>query len=94
MKLPPHGNGSGNIEICVSDRGNWIVIYPGAAESLPPQLPILLSRTMEGWFAERPHLRPRSATSIVQDGNTVLIHAFYEQVSAPAREMPPRPSGE
>lgn len=94
MKPRPHGNGSGNITVNMSDRGGWVVIYPGSLESLPPQMPIVLSRAMEEWFSELPHLRLRSAMSIVQEGNTVMIHAFYEQVAWPAGEKPPQPSGE
>jgi hypothetical protein len=87
----PKGNGSGKFQINVTDKGGWIVIYPAQPHSLPTDLPVHLSRTMEQWFIERPHLRIRSAVPIVQDGNTIIIHAFYDQVLWP-QPAPPTPS--
>lgn len=83
MKPQPKGNGSGQVQITLTDKGGWLVIYPAQLHSLPHELPIFLSRALEDWFRERPHLRLRSACPIVQDGNTVVIHAFYDQVFWP-----------
>jgi hypothetical protein len=88
MMGQPHGNGSGKIEILATDKGGRLVVYPARSDALPHDLPIHLSRTMEAWFQERPHLRIRSATSIVQDGSTVILHVFYDQVFWPQPTPP------
>lgn len=83
MKAKPHGNGSGKLDILLTDKGGWLVVYPARRADLPEDLPVHLSRVMEKWFHERPHLRIRSALPIVQNGNTVVIHVFYEQITWP-----------
>ena len=98
MKAKPHGNGSGKLDILLTDKGGWLLVYPSRQNDLPEDLPIHLSRALEEWFQERPHLRIRSAMSVVQEGNTVVIHAFYEQIlwpqNLPARDRPKPARGE
>jgi hypothetical protein len=92
MKGQPKGNGSTKFQINLTDKGGWLVVYPAQQLNLPPDLPVHLSRALEEWFSERPHLRIRSGFPIVQDGNTIAIHAFYEQIFWPPTK-PAAPPG-
>ena len=92
MKHQQGGNGSGKIDIAHLDHGGWVVFRPITKEARnSAELPVALGWVMEHWFLQRPHIKPSSTTAILENGNTVEIHAFYEQVSWPPQEAQPEP---
>jgi hypothetical protein len=88
MHFRHEGNGHGQGKVLATDKGGWVIFYPEALDNLPERLPILLSQVMENWFGQRPQVRCKSAVGIVMGGQTVAIHAFYEQVSWPQPVAP------
>jgi hypothetical protein len=49
----------------------------------PDSLPFYLSHALTAWFRQHAHLRMRLAVPIVRDGETVELHAWYDQVQFP-----------
>ncbi len=63
-------------------RASWLRVYLDAGEP-PNDLPFYLSHSLAAWFRQRPQLRLRFVVPIVRDGETVELHAWYDQVQFP-----------
>ncbi len=61
----------------------WAVrVYLGHGEPTG-EVARFLSHSLTKWMRERPHLRLRFAVPINRDGDTVELHAWYDQVLFP-----------
>jgi len=60
------------------DMGGWVRVYLGQGEPTG-EIAHFLSHALNGWFRERPHLRLRLVLPVTRNGNTVELHAWYEQ---------------
>jgi hypothetical protein len=74
-----HGNGSGKFEIGQHDMGGWLRVFVGHGEA-PADLHLYLSHALTGFFRKNAHLRVRFVVPIQKDGDTVELHAWYDQV--------------
>jgi hypothetical protein len=61
------------------DMGGWVRVYLGHGEPTG-EVAQFLSHSLTKWIRERPHLRLRFAVPINRDGDTVELHAWYDQV--------------
>jgi hypothetical protein len=96
MKPRPGGNGSGRFNVVQSDRGGWGRVHAEAVAELPDDLPVYLTHTLAEWFRQRPPLRLRCVVPVARGGDTVELHAWYEQTTFPALQGPApakRPEG-
>ena len=69
-------------EIVQEDMGGWLRVFLGRGEPVG-EVARFLSHTLTSWFRERPHLRLRFAVPITRDGDTVELHAWYDQLIFP-----------
>jgi hypothetical protein len=88
MRGQPQGNGSGKINIIQADMGGWIRVFTERLEAAPEDLAVYLSQTVAEWFRERPHLRLLTVVPIAKHGDTVELHAWYDQHVFPAIQGP------
>ena len=88
MKLPKGGNGSGNFEVSTQDMGGWTRTSADHSGPTPDALARALSHNLTAWFRANRHLRIRCVVPINKDGDTVELHAWYDQVHFPDRESP------
>jgi hypothetical protein len=85
------GNGSGNVNIEVTDHGGWITIYPtsvSAADDFGGDLALGLAKSLNRWIEERPKLRTRFVVPITRNGRTFELYAWYEKEPSPAATVP------
>jgi hypothetical protein len=61
------------------DMGGWLRVFADEAVSSHPNLPVILSYAVTQWFRSRPQFRLRAVVSICRAGNTVELHAWYDQ---------------
>jgi hypothetical protein len=73
------GNGSGKFEIYQHDMGGWVRIYIDATAAVPENVASFLSLSLTDWFRKRPHLRMRNVLPVTRNGETVELHAWYDQ---------------
>ncbi len=73
----PKPNGNSQLTISTSDMGGWVRIFPDRSDNLPPDLPVFLSQTLSNWFRQRPQKVLQSVVSVVKDGRTIELHAWY-----------------
>ena len=69
-------------EIVQEDMGGWVRVFLGRGEPTG-ELGKFLSHGLTDWMRKRPHLRVRFAVPINRDGDTVELHAWYDQVMFP-----------
>ena len=69
-------------EIVEVDMGGWVRVFLGRGEPTG-ELGKFLSHGLTDWMRKRPHLRVRFAVPINRDGDTVELHAWYDQVLFP-----------
>jgi hypothetical protein len=75
------GNGHGRVNIVIHERGEgYIILAPDRIDKLAEQTPIFLSRSLEAWQKENPACRVRCAAPIVNEGQTVAIHVWFDRV--------------
>jgi hypothetical protein len=90
---PPSGNGEGQFKIAQHDLGGWVRVYLEGGEP-PGDLPFYLSHALTDWFRHHAHLRMRLVVPIVRGGETVELHAWYDQVqfsdASPLAKKPKR----
>jgi hypothetical protein len=79
MRIPQPGNGSGKFSVGVHDMGGWVRVIAGGTAPQDGNLPFYLAHRLSDWFRENPHLRLLSVVPISKDGDTVELHAWYEQ---------------
>lgn len=79
------GNGKHTFTIDVAPVGpGYVIVAPRAGQGEPPDAtPFLLSCSLRDWLAERPSFRVRASVPIVQHGQTVAIHLWYDEQHAP-----------
>ena len=79
------------------DMGGWVRVYLGQGEPTG-EIAHFLSHALNGWFRERPHLRLRLILPVTRNGNTVELHAWYEQIlfsdQSPLAKPVPRTPGQ
>ena len=75
------GNGDGKIEIDVLALGEDCVVFQAGITPTTDlrRVPRLLGETLIAWLSENPTVRIRSALPIVEDGNTVAIHVWFDR---------------
>jgi hypothetical protein len=69
-------------EIVQEDMGGWVRVFLGCGEPTG-EVAKFLSHGLTDWMRKRPHLRVRFAVPITRDGDTVEMHAWYDQVLFP-----------
>lgn len=79
MRIPQPGNGSGKFDVGVHDMGGWVRVIAGGTAPQDGNLPFYLAHRLSHWLRENPHLRLLCVVPISKDGNTVELHAWYEQ---------------
>ncbi len=79
MKTPHPGNGSGKFDVTVHNMGGWIRVFAGGTAPQDGSLPTFLAHRLSHWFRDNPHLRLTAVVPISREGNTVELHAWYEQ---------------
>ena len=74
------GNGDGKIEVGVETKAEgWVVFRPGITPTTDMRrVPTALSEIMSDWLKDRPNLQVRTTLPIVEDGNTVAIHVWFQ----------------
>lgn len=83
MRIPKGGNGSSKFEVGTHDMGGWTRTIAAYSGPTPADLAVYLSHHLTGWFRANPHLRIRCVVPINRDGDTVELHAWYDQVHFP-----------
>jgi hypothetical protein len=88
--------GTPRIGINQLDMGGWVRVYLGQGDPTG-EVACYLSHALNGWFRERPHLRLRFVLPVTRNGQTVELHAWYEQVwfsdQSPLARATPRTPG-
>lgn len=54
------------------------VFRPSGTPTQPENLPLYLSKTIAAWLNQTPSLTVRATLPIVQNGNTVAVHVWFE----------------
>ena len=67
-------------EIIIEDHMGYLRVFMGRGEPAG-ELPPFLSATLAQWIASNPNQRIVAVTPISRDGNTVELHAWFEQQS-------------
>jgi hypothetical protein len=65
------------------DLGGWLRVFTDKQATVPANFPMFLSLSLTEWFRQRPHLSLQNVVAVVQDGNTVELHAWYVQTVFP-----------
>jgi hypothetical protein len=79
MRIPKPGNGSGKFDVGVHDMGGWVRVIAGGTAPQDGNLPFYLAHRLSHWLRENAHLRLLCVVPISKDGDTVELHAWYEQ---------------
>ncbi len=79
MNAPNSGNGSGKFDVGAHDMGGWVRVMAGQMASSVDDLGYYLSHRLSQWLRVNSHFRLISVVPIQRDGNTVELHAWYEQ---------------
>jgi len=72
MERPP-------FEIHTIDMGGWLRVCMGRGEPAG-ELAVYLSHALTGWFRANPQFRLRFVVPISRDGDTMELHAWYDQI--------------
>jgi hypothetical protein len=67
------------IQVHHVDVGGWLRFFTDADSTDHPDLAFYLSYAVTQWFRANPHYRLRFILPINKSGNTVEMHAWYEQ---------------
>ncbi len=77
----------GSIEIKVDTLGaGWIVVDPVLSSEFQSaveidSIPKLIHRSLNDWLARRPYVRVSSTLGLVEDGDTTIVHVWYNSMS-------------
>jgi hypothetical protein len=74
--------GRPRFEIVQVDMGGWVRVFLGRGEPAG-ELAKFLSHGLTDWMRKHPHLRVRFAVSVSRYGDTMELHARYDQVRFP-----------
>lgn len=77
-------------EIIQKDMGGWVRVYLGRGEPTGEVAPYL-SHSLTEWIRKNPQIRVRIIVPINRDGDTVELHAWYDQVIFPDASMMANP---
>jgi hypothetical protein len=69
-------------EIIQENMDGWVRVFLGRGEPTG-EVAKFLSHSLTEWMRQRPHLRVRFAVPINRDGDTVELHAWYDQIIFP-----------
>ena len=69
-------------EIIQENMGGWVRVFLGRGEPTG-EVAKFLSHSLTEWMRQRPHLRVRFVVPINRDGDTVELHAWYDQIIFP-----------
>ena len=56
----------------------WVCFQPGKNSPPPEHLPALLNRSVCTWLKRNPEFTVRTVLPIVERGNTVAIHVWFD----------------
>jgi hypothetical protein len=74
-------------EIIQENMGGWVRVFLGRVflgRGEPTgEVAKFLSHSLTEWMRQRPHLRVRFVVPINRDGDTVELHAWYDQIIFP-----------
>ena len=57
----------------------WVLFTPGPDQPPPPEAtPMFLHKTVSRWVEQNPIIAVRELLPLVQNGNTVSIHAWFD----------------
>jgi hypothetical protein len=71
-----------SFQMVTEDMGGWVRVFMGRGEPTG-ELAKFLSHSLTEWVRKRPHLRLQIVVPVVRDGDTVELHAWYDQVIFP-----------
>lgn len=60
------------------DMGGWLRVFSDAPAG-SAELPVYLSYAVTQWFRARPQFRLHCILPVIKGGDTVELHAWYEQ---------------
>lgn len=70
---------SQHVQVHQVDMGGWLRVFTDAQARDTVELPIYLSFGVTQWFRARPQFRLRCVVPIAKRGDTVELHAWYDQ---------------
>jgi hypothetical protein len=74
------GNGHQREVIVTHSNGDgYILITAERLDKLTDQTPVFISRTLESWQKENPACRVRCAAPIVNGGQTIAMHIWFDK---------------
>ena len=56
----------------------WAVFVASGTAPKPEDLPLYLSKAVAAWQKQTPTLKVRATLSIVQNGNTIAVHVWFD----------------
>jgi hypothetical protein len=73
------GNGSSKYKINSDDQGGWVRVFLERHPSPPDDLPLYLAHGLADWLRNHAQVHLTCVVPIQKDGDTVELHAWYEQ---------------
>lgn len=87
MKNRIFGNGSGKGIVHRSPLApGWVIYHVGEPPPAAEDVPFALNHHLMQDLQEHPSIRVRAALPILQGGNTVAIHLWYDDLAAEHEE--------
>lgn len=83
---PGNGNGNGHKAIAIKTANpapGYLVIRPGTNHRHAEGVPVFLGHALYKWQMEHLHCRVRNAIGTVEDGQTVMLQIWYDEVEKP-----------
>lgn len=56
-----------------------ILIFPDPKQGIPKGVSVYLAHTFHEWVMKNPHCRVRASVGIVENGQTVMYHVWYNE---------------
>lgn len=78
----PEGEGSVAINFNLKAPG-YLIICPDHKQGIPKGVSVYLTHAFHEWVVKNPQLRVRASLGIVEDGQTVMIHVWYDEEGRP-----------
>ena len=74
-----HRNPKSEITLHLNEEQQWVYLVPNDEHPPDPDdVPIFLDETLHTWLNDNPRLRVRNSLGVVQNGQTVAIHLWYD----------------
>lgn len=74
----PEGAGSVAINFNLKAPG-YLIICPDHKQGIPKGVSVYLTHAFHEWVLKNPQHRVRASLGIVEDGQTVMIHVWYDE---------------